>query len=214
MVHLTPVSDTVTAAETAAHFVDCEFRHHGLPESVVSDRDPRKFLPLAEFALNNAEHASTGVTPFFANNARHPRVPALLSVAHPTVPGASTLGGDDDDDNGVDDVVASGDHDPEALHAVTRSKLKQALAAPSSATSPLAAWTARTLIDPGNTGTPIAANYTPKSPARQVDHAAVSAFVQRRESIARFVRDALQDAVDKQRKTRTSADARTWLRSR
>ncbi|GMF41143.1 unnamed protein product [Phytophthora fragariaefolia] len=171
MVHLTPVSDTVTAAETAAHFVDCVFRHHGLPESIVSDRDPRftsafwtalfqllgtklsmstaahpetdgqtervnrvledvlrsyatsfsgwsKFLPLAEFALNNAVHASTGVTPFFANNARHPRVPALLAVGHPTVPGASTLGGDDDDDdNGVDDVVTSGDRDPEALHA-------------------------------------------------------------------------------------------------
>ncbi|GMG16623.1 unnamed protein product [Phytophthora fragariaefolia] len=121
--------------------------------------------------------------------------------------GASTLGGDDDDDNGVDDVVMSGDHDPEALHAVPRSKSKQALAA-----SPLAAWTARTMIDPGNTGTPIAANYTPKSLARQVDNAAVSAFVQRRESIVCFGRDALQDSVDK--KTRTSADARTWLRSR
>ncbi|GMF41025.1 unnamed protein product [Phytophthora fragariaefolia] len=200
MVHLTPVSDTVTAAETAAHFVDCVFHHHGLPESIVSDRDPRftsafwtdlfqllgpklsmsmaahpdtdgqtervnrvledglrsyatsftswsKFLPLAEFALNNAEHASTGVTPFFANNARHPRVPALLAVGHPTMPGASTLGGDDDDD-GVDDVVTNGDPDPEAQHAVTRSKSKQALAVPSSAVSPLASWTARTLIDP------------------------------------------------------------------
>ncbi|GMF50554.1 unnamed protein product [Phytophthora fragariaefolia] len=251
-----PVSDTVTAAETAAHFVDCVFRHHGLPESIVSDRDPKfttafwaalfqllgtklsmstaahpetdgqtervnrvledvlrsyatsftswsKFLPLAEFALNNAEHASTGVTPFFANNARHPRVPALLAVAHPMVPGASTLGGDDDDDhvedNGVDDIVTSGDHDPKALHAINRSKSKQVIAAPSSAASPLAAWTARTLIDPGNTGTPIAANYTLKPPVRQVDNAAVSAFVQRRESIARFVRDALQEAVDKQK---------------
>ncbi|GMG14853.1 unnamed protein product [Phytophthora fragariaefolia] len=123
MVHLTPVSDTVTAAETAAHFVDCVFRHHGLPESIVSYRDPRwsTFLPLVEFALNNAEDASTAVTPFFANNARHSRVPALL-VGHPMVPGVSTLGGDDDEDNGVDDVVTSGDHDPEALHAVTRSK--------------------------------------------------------------------------------------------
>ncbi|GMF28856.1 unnamed protein product [Phytophthora fragariaefolia] len=41
MMHLTPVSDTVTAAKSAAHFVDCVFRHHGLPESTVSDRDPR-----------------------------------------------------------------------------------------------------------------------------------------------------------------------------
>ncbi|KAE9017794.1 hypothetical protein PR003_g12970 [Phytophthora rubi] len=128
MVHLIPVSDTVTAAETAAHFIDCVFRHHGLPESIVSDRDTRftsafwsslfqllgttaahpetdgqtervnrvledvfrsyamsfaswsSFFPLAEFALDNAEHASTGLTPFFANNARHPRVPALIAV--------------------------------------------------------------------------------------------------------------------------------------
>ncbi|KAE8960447.1 hypothetical protein PF011_g30090 [Phytophthora fragariae] len=133
MVHLIPVSDTVTAAETAAHFIDCVFRHHGLPESIVSDRDPRftsafwsilfqllgmklsmstaahpetdgqtervnrvledvlrsyatsfaswsSFHSLAEFALNNAEHASTGLTPFFANNARHPRVPALIAL--------------------------------------------------------------------------------------------------------------------------------------
>ncbi|GMF33865.1 unnamed protein product [Phytophthora fragariaefolia] len=153
---------------------------------------------LAEFALNNAEHASKGVTPFFGNNTRNPRVPAPLTVGHPTVPGASTLGGHDDD-NGVDDVVTSGDHGPEALHAVIRSKPKQALAAPRSAAFPLAAWTARTLIDPGSTGTPIAENYTPKPPALQVDNAAGSAFGQRRESIGRFVRDVLQDAVDKQK---------------
>uniref|UniRef100_H3GBI2 Reverse transcriptase n=1 Tax=Phytophthora ramorum TaxID=164328 RepID=H3GBI2_PHYRM len=41
MVHLIPVSDTITAAESAVHFVDAVFRHHGLPESIVSDRDPR-----------------------------------------------------------------------------------------------------------------------------------------------------------------------------
>ncbi|GMF47677.1 unnamed protein product [Phytophthora fragariaefolia] len=245
MMHLTPVSDTVTAAETAVHFVDCVFRHHGLPESIVCDRDPRftsafwtalfqllgtklsmstaahpetdgqaervnrvledvlrsfatsftswgKFLPLAEFALNNAEHASTGVTPFFANNARHPRVPALLRVGHPTVPGTSTQGGDDDDDNGVDDVVTSGDHGACGLPLHGEESPRSA-----ELRGVLSRRTARTLIDPGNTGTPIAANYTPKPPACQVGNSAVSAFVQRRESIARFVRDALKDAVDK-----------------
>ncbi|KAF4032791.1 Calponin homology domain-containing proteinromo [Phytophthora infestans] len=144
MVHLIPVSDSITAADTAVHFVDAVFRHHGLPEPIVSDRDPRftsafwsklfellgskllmstashpetddqtervnrvledvlrsyatsfsswsSFLPLAEFALNNAVHASTGLTPFFINNARHPRVPALLAVGHLTAPCVSTL---------------------------------------------------------------------------------------------------------------------------
>ncbi|POM64639.1 Polyprotein [Phytophthora palmivora] len=236
---------------TAVHFVDCVFRHHGFPGSIISDRDPpftsafwtvlfqllgtklsmstadhpvtddqteqvyrvledvrrsyatsfaswSKFLPLAEFALNNAELASTGLTPFFANNVRHLRVPALLAVGHPTVTGASTLGGDDD---GVNDdyVETSGAHDPETLYAVTRSKAIQALTTPGPAASPLAAWEARTLIDPGNTGTQVAANYAPKPLVRQVDNAAVSAFIQRHASIARFVRDALQDALDKQK---------------
>ncbi|KAE9188405.1 hypothetical protein PF002_g25319 [Phytophthora fragariae] len=247
MVHLIPVSDTVTAAETAAHFIDCVFRHHGLPESIVSDRDPRftsafwsslfqllgtklsmstaahpetdgqtervnrvledvlqsyatsfaswsSFLPLAEFALNNAEHASTGLTPFFANNARHPRVPALIAMGHPTVPRGSTLSGGEDD---VHDMSAA--HEDVTLNAVTRSTTKKALATPDIAASPLATWTARPLINPGNAGVPLAANYAPKTPARPVDNAAVSEFGMQRQSIARFVRDALQDAVDKQK---------------
>ncbi|KAE9068245.1 hypothetical protein PF005_g30153 [Phytophthora fragariae] len=123
MVHLAPVAAEVTAGESAELFLDLVFRHHGLPESIVSDRDPRftsafwtrlfallgtrllmstashletdgqtervnrvledvlrsyatcfaswsSFLPMAEFALNNSTHASTGLTPFFVNNAR------------------------------------------------------------------------------------------------------------------------------------------------
>ncbi|OWZ18625.1 LOW QUALITY PROTEIN: Retroelement [Phytophthora megakarya] len=41
MVHLAPVRDTVTGEQTAALFLDGVFGYHGLPESVVSDRDPR-----------------------------------------------------------------------------------------------------------------------------------------------------------------------------
>ena len=145
MVHFAPVSTHVTAETTAQIFIDLIFRHHGLPESIVSDRDPRftsafwatlfqllgtrllmstashpetdgqtervnrvledvlrsyatsftswsSFLPLAEFTINNAVHASTGLTPFFVNNARHPRVPALLALSASEHP-VSTLGG-------------------------------------------------------------------------------------------------------------------------
>jgi transposase InsO family protein len=35
-------------------------------------------LPIAEFAINNSVHASTGMTPFFVNGFRHPRVPSTL----------------------------------------------------------------------------------------------------------------------------------------
>ncbi|KAG3164584.1 hypothetical protein PI126_g5050 [Phytophthora idaei] len=41
MVYLVPVVVSITAAESAAHFVDVMFRNHGLPESTNSDPDPR-----------------------------------------------------------------------------------------------------------------------------------------------------------------------------
>ncbi|KAG2900188.1 hypothetical protein PC118_g8985 [Phytophthora cactorum] len=129
MVHLAPVPDTVTGEQAARLFVDGVFRHHGLPDTFVSDRDPRftaafwqtlfqllgtrlhmstadqpqtdgqtervnrvledtlrsvcaaaprtwsERLPVVEFTLNNAVHASTGLTPFYLNGMRHPRVP-------------------------------------------------------------------------------------------------------------------------------------------
>uniref|UniRef100_H3H6U5 Integrase catalytic domain-containing protein n=1 Tax=Phytophthora ramorum TaxID=164328 RepID=H3H6U5_PHYRM len=41
MVHLAPVADSVTGEQTARLFLDGVFRYHGLPETIVSDRDPR-----------------------------------------------------------------------------------------------------------------------------------------------------------------------------
>ncbi|KAE8886962.1 hypothetical protein PF005_g10921 [Phytophthora fragariae] len=126
MVHIAAVPDTIDVAGTATLFIDRVFRQHGLPESIISDRDPRftvKFwtsvfnvlgtrldmstanhpqtdgqterancavedvlrshcaetpkrwsivLPLVEFAMNKAVHASTGFTPFYVNGLTHP----------------------------------------------------------------------------------------------------------------------------------------------
>ncbi|KAE8886388.1 hypothetical protein PF010_g3045 [Phytophthora fragariae] len=82
--------------------------------------------------------------------------------------------------------MTSAAYEPVTLNAVTRSKTKQALATPNTAASTLAAWSACTLIDPGNAGVPVAANYAPMNPARPVDNAAVSEFVLQRQSIAPF----------------------------
>ncbi|POM67057.1 Pol protein [Phytophthora palmivora] len=133
MAHLAAVPDTIDGKGTASLFLDRVFRQHGLPESIVSDRDPRftgefwsavfkvlgtrldmstadhpqtdgqteranrvvedilrsvcaetpkrwsAMLPVVEFAMNNAVHASTGFTPFYVNGLTHPRVPLTPS---------------------------------------------------------------------------------------------------------------------------------------
>ncbi|POM77301.1 DNA/RNA polymerase [Phytophthora palmivora] len=41
MLHLAPVRDKVTGKQAAQLFLDSVLRYHGLPETIVSDRDPR-----------------------------------------------------------------------------------------------------------------------------------------------------------------------------
>ncbi|KAJ9507876.1 hypothetical protein QJQ45_021195 [Haematococcus lacustris] len=41
MIHLIPTTTTATAQDTARLFFDHIFKHHGLPEAIVSDRDPK-----------------------------------------------------------------------------------------------------------------------------------------------------------------------------
>ncbi|OWY92542.1 hypothetical protein PHMEG_00038413 [Phytophthora megakarya] len=50
------------------------------------------YLPMTEFAINNAVHASTGHTPFFLNAMRHPPLPSTLgAVASSLTGGGSTV---------------------------------------------------------------------------------------------------------------------------
>ncbi|GMF70879.1 unnamed protein product [Phytophthora fragariaefolia] len=44
-------------------------------------------LPMAEFAINNSGHVSTGHTPFYVNALRHPRVPSVLGTVAPSISG-------------------------------------------------------------------------------------------------------------------------------
>ena len=124
----------VTAIEAARLFFDNVVRHHGLPDSIVSDRDPRftsrfweglfdllgtklarstaqhpqtdgqterlnrtleqmlrayvsfdmnnwdDLLTAAEFAINNAVHSSTKLSPFELDTGQRPRIPVDLLV--------------------------------------------------------------------------------------------------------------------------------------
>ncbi|KAF1333232.1 Pol protein, partial [Globisporangium splendens] len=48
------------------------------------------YLPLAEFALNNSTHVSTGHSPFYVNYGIHPRVPASIMGEVSTLSGGGT----------------------------------------------------------------------------------------------------------------------------
>ena len=68
MVHLAPCRDTIDAEKSAQLFLDHVFKHHGLPDTIVSDRDPRftgKFWNTlfstlgSKLAMSSARHPET-----------------------------------------------------------------------------------------------------------------------------------------------------------
>ncbi|KAE9201080.1 hypothetical protein PF005_g15093 [Phytophthora fragariae] len=253
MVHLAPVATEVTADESAELFRDLVFRHHGLPESIVSDRDPRftfafwtrlfallgtrllmstaahpetdgqtervnrvledvlrsyatsfapwsSFLPMAEFALNNSTHASTGLTPFFVNNARHPRVPALLAVRSSNAAAVSTLGGGEMAPTSKSAQDSSEPLLPQSAKPNTGDATLEGHALHDVAYEDLFA------VDVASPATSAVANFAPAATPTPIDSAAVSEFLLHRQAVTRFVRDALQAAVDRQK---ANADRRS-----
>jgi RNase H-like domain found in reverse transcriptase/Reverse transcriptase (RNA-dependent DNA polymerase)/Integrase zinc binding domain/Integrase core domain/Chromo (CHRromatin Organisation MOdifier) domain len=133
MAHFVPLRTTADAPDVAQLFFQHVFRHHGLPDDIVSDRGSvftsrfwktlvahlgvtpnmstsfhpqsdgqtervnqvlegylrafvdyqqdnwQDLLPNAEFAYNNAAHASTGKSPFFVNHGLHPKSPSTAA---------------------------------------------------------------------------------------------------------------------------------------
>ncbi|MCO5560051.1 hypothetical protein L7F22_013657 [Adiantum nelumboides] len=136
MAHFIPCKKAASAPDIASLFVQHIFRIHGLPRSIISDRDPKftghfltslfksldtnllfnsayhpqtdgqtervnqtlkemlrhyiqirlasweEYLPLVEFAYNNAPHLVTGMTPFQADYGHTPLVPTNFVLQH------------------------------------------------------------------------------------------------------------------------------------
>ncbi|KAG3167870.1 hypothetical protein PI126_g3611 [Phytophthora idaei] len=66
------------------------------------------FLPMAEFAISNSVHASTGHTPFHVNAMRHPRLPSMLgTVASSLSGGGSTVASEQPQKSADTDTVSA-----------------------------------------------------------------------------------------------------------
>ncbi|OWZ07934.1 reverse transcriptase, partial [Phytophthora megakarya] len=66
------------------------------------------YMPMAEFAINNAVHASTGHTPFFVNAMRHPRLPSTLgAVVASSLSGGSTVASEQPQKTAETDISAA-----------------------------------------------------------------------------------------------------------
>ncbi|GMG14498.1 unnamed protein product [Phytophthora fragariaefolia] len=255
MVHLAPVAAEVTADESAEFFLDLVFRHHRLPESILSDRDPRftsafwtrlsallgtrllmstaahletdvqtervnrvledvlrsyatsfaswsSFLPMPEFALNNATHGSTGLTPFFVNNARHPRVPALLAVRSSNPPAVSTLGGGGRAPT-PQSVQSSSDPPSDELNQETAAEVHVV----EGHVLHGVAYEELSAVDVAMPAASTVANFAPKPSPTSIDSATVSERLLHRQAVTRYVRDALQAVGDLQK---ANADRRGW----
>ncbi|KAG2946426.1 hypothetical protein PC117_g7625 [Phytophthora cactorum] len=65
-------------------------------------------LPMAEFAINNSVHASTGHTPFYVNAMRHPRLPSMLGMVASSLSGeGSTVASDQPQKSADTDTVSA-----------------------------------------------------------------------------------------------------------
>ncbi|KAG3203205.1 hypothetical protein PC129_g22991 [Phytophthora cactorum] len=65
-------------------------------------------LPMAEFAINDSVHASTGHTPFYVNAMRHPRLPSMLgTVASSLSGGGSTVASEQPQKSADTDTVSA-----------------------------------------------------------------------------------------------------------
>ncbi|KAG3121307.1 hypothetical protein PI124_g1137 [Phytophthora idaei] len=166
------------------------------------------FLPMLEFTTNNTVHALIGLMPFSVNFGQHTRVPALLGLECPPPPQDSN--GDDADDSApADDTTSSAAARASREGVSTRSGAR----ATSDASRGLADWTTRMLINPRqrwavgfevtpdkpSPAAPPPANFAPRQQPQPRDAAASLDFVQRRETVTRFVRDAIAAAVARQK---------------
>ncbi|KAG2981027.1 hypothetical protein PC119_g21141 [Phytophthora cactorum] len=153
-------------------------------------------LPMAEFAINNSVHASTGHTPFYVNAMPHPRLPSMLGmVASSLSGGRSTVASEQPQKSADTDTVSAM---TTRRQAAPRSGNETTIKNYGSVQGTDTATTNNTSVQGTNSAQagPAAGNNAvlnkPFS-TQEMD------FVQHRQAVTRFVQDAIAASVDRQK---------------
>ncbi|GMF59164.1 unnamed protein product [Phytophthora fragariaefolia] len=142
-------------------------------------------LPIAEFAINNSVHVSTGHTPFYVNALRHPRVPSVLGTVAPSLSGG-----------GYPVLPKPNEHaDMTNISAVSTHARSARSPANDSTVSTPGVDTLNNNEQHTQTGPVVNkdAGLNTEFSSKAMD------FVQRREAVIRFVQDAIAASVDRQK---------------
>ncbi|KAG2847066.1 hypothetical protein PC113_g17850 [Phytophthora cactorum] len=140
-------------------------------------------LPMAEFAINNSVHASTGHTPFYVNAMRHPRLPTMIGMVASSLSwGGTTVAPEQPQKSADTDTVSA---------ITTR---RRAASRSGNET---------TDKNYGSVQGTDSAHAGPAAGKNAVLNKSFSTqamdFVQRRQAIIRFVQDAIAASVDRQK---------------
>ncbi|KAG3066538.1 hypothetical protein PC122_g17755 [Phytophthora cactorum] len=142
-------------------------------------------LPMAEFAINNSVHTSTGHTPFYVNAMRHPRLPSMLgTVASSFSGGGSTVASEQPQKSAHTDTVSAMTTQRQAASRSANETTDKKTPRPRT-----------TRLCSAQAGAAVGTNAVLNKPfsTQAMD------FVQRRQAVIRFAQDAIAASVDRQK---------------
>ncbi|KAG2781533.1 hypothetical protein PC116_g20740 [Phytophthora cactorum] len=153
-------------------------------------------LPMAEFAINNSVHVSTGHTPFYVNAMRHPCFPSMLGmVASSLSGGGSTVASEQPQKSADTDTVSAMTTRRQAASRSGNEATDKNYGSVQGTDSAPKNNTSVQGTDSAQAGPAAGKNAVLNKPfSTQAMN-----FVQRRQAVIRFVQDAIAASVDRQK---------------
>lgn len=166
-------------------------------------------LPMAEFAINNTVHVSTGHTPFFVNTARHPRIPAALGDVPALTGGEPRSSARSDTAAAPDSAFATAEsdlslgpaHETAGSDELPESDLSRVTAGSGQPPDSDSVTAEPDLISAVavSGGHPVAETGSRALRPRVGPNGLTEDFVPQRQAVVRYIRDSIADAVDTQK---------------